>query len=47
MDLKDLIIELTGFKGKIFWGKSKPEGQPRRTLVSFFFAQKEYCNLSQ
>jgi GDP-L-fucose synthase len=31
-DLLDKIIELTGFKGKIVWDTSKPDGQPRRML---------------
>jgi len=31
-DLAGHIAELTGFKGKIIWDKSKPNGQPRRVL---------------
>jgi nucleoside-diphosphate-sugar epimerase len=31
-DLAELIVELTGFEGKIAWDKSKPDGQPRRKL---------------
>lgn len=31
-DLVNLIVELTGFKGKIIWDTSKPDGQPRRCL---------------
>jgi len=31
-DLTDLISRLTGFKGKITWDKTKPDGQPRRML---------------
>lgn len=31
-DLTELIAELTGFKGKIVWDTSKPNGQPRRKL---------------
>ena len=31
-DLVALIIKLTGFKGKINWDASKPDGQPRRCL---------------
>ncbi len=31
-DLAELIKETTGFKGKIVWDKSKPDGQPRRKL---------------
>ncbi len=27
-----LIVKLTGFKGKIIWDKTKPDGQPRRCL---------------
>ncbi|MCX5698499.1 MAG: GDP-L-fucose synthase [Candidatus Omnitrophica bacterium] len=31
-DLLKLIVKLTGFKGKVIWDKSKPDGQPRRFL---------------
>lgn len=31
-DLAEKIKTLTGFKGKIEWDKSKPDGQPRRLL---------------
>ncbi|MFH1244924.1 MAG: GDP-L-fucose synthase [Candidatus Omnitrophota bacterium] len=31
-DLVNLICELTGFKGKIIWDNTKPDGQPRRCL---------------
>ncbi|MBN2028703.1 GDP-L-fucose synthase [bacterium] len=31
-DLVDLIVNLTGFKGKIRWDATKPDGQPRRML---------------
>lgn len=31
-DLTELIVELTGFKGKIAWDATKPDGQPRRML---------------
>ena len=31
-DLVELIVKLTGFKGKIRWDASKPDGQPRRCL---------------
>ncbi len=31
-DLVELIAELTGFKGRITWDRSKPDGQPRRCL---------------
>ena len=31
-DLVNLITKLTGFKGKIVWEKTKPDGQPRRCL---------------
>ncbi len=31
-DLVTLIADLTGFKGKITWDASKPDGQPRRCL---------------
>jgi len=31
-DLVNLIVKFTGFKGKIIWDTSKPDGQPRRML---------------
>lgn len=31
-DLVALIVELTGFKGKVIWDAAKPDGQPRRML---------------
>jgi GDP-L-fucose synthase len=31
-DLANQIVELTGFKGKLIWDASQPEGQPRRML---------------
>jgi len=31
-ELADLIREIIGFKGKIVWDASKPDGQPRRCL---------------
>jgi len=31
-DLADLIARLSGFKGRIVWDTSKPDGQPRRAL---------------
>jgi len=31
-NLVNLIVKLTGFKGKIIWDKTKPDGQPRRCL---------------
>ena len=31
-DLLNLIVQLTGFKGKVIWDSSKPDGQPRRSL---------------
>ena len=31
-DLVSLITELTGFKGKVIWDETKPDGQPRRML---------------
>tara|TARA_Y100001960_G_C14667203_1_gene823955 strand:- start:121 stop:1074 length:954 start_codon:yes stop_codon:yes gene_type:complete len=32
MDLLTKIVNLTGFKGEVFWDGSKPDGQPRRML---------------
>ncbi len=40
-DLIELIASLTGFKGKIVWDTSKPDGQPRRMLDTSR-AQKEF-----
>lgn len=31
-DLAKLIVELTGFKGRVIWNKARPDGQPRRCL---------------
>ncbi|MGV8058612.1 MAG: GDP-L-fucose synthase family protein [Smithellaceae bacterium] len=31
-DLTELIVQITGFKGKIIWDKNRPDGQPRRML---------------
>lgn len=31
-DLTELVAKLTGFKGKIEWDHTKPDGQPRRCL---------------
>ncbi len=31
-DLVGLIMELTGFKGRVIWDETKPDGQPRRML---------------
>jgi GDP-L-fucose synthase len=31
-DLVGLIIDLTGFKGRVIWDETKPDGQPRRML---------------
>ncbi|MCZ7383405.1 MAG: GDP-L-fucose synthase [Candidatus Methanoperedens sp.] len=40
-DLVKLIAKLTGFKGKIVWDTSKPDGQPRRMLDTSK-AEKEF-----
>ena len=31
-ELVELLAELTGFRGRIVWDTSKPNGQPRRCL---------------
>ena len=31
-DLVDLIVELSGFEGRVVWDSTKPDGQPRRML---------------
>ena len=33
-DLVELIVKLTGFRGRIVWNTSKPDGQPRRLFDS-------------
>ena len=40
-DLASLIKKITGFKGKIVWDKSKPDGQPRR-MLNTYRAKKEF-----
>ncbi len=40
-DLAGIIVELTGFKGRITWDASKPDGQPRRCLDTSK-AEKEF-----
>jgi len=40
-DLVKLIAKLTGFKGKIVWDTTKPDGQPRRCLDTSK-AEKEF-----
>jgi GDP-L-fucose synthase len=31
-DLAELIVDLSGFKGRLIWDSTKPDGQPRRKL---------------
>jgi len=45
-DLVTIIARLTGFKGKIVWDKTKPDGQPRRKL-DVKRAKKEFGFVSQ
>jgi GDP-L-fucose synthase len=45
-DLVALIAKLSGFKGKIVWDKSKPDGQPRRKL-DVSKAKKEFGFISK
>ncbi len=40
-DLAGLITELSGFKGRLIWDNSKPDGQPRRCL-DISKAEKEF-----
>lgn len=40
-DLVTLIKNLTDYKGKIVWDKTKPDGQPRR-MLDVSFAKKEF-----
>lgn len=48
-DLVDLIVEMTGYTGRVVWDRTKPDGQPQRCLdtswaeVEFgFSAQMEF-----
>lgn len=45
-DLVDLIVSLTGFKGRVIWDTTKPDGQPRRCLDTSR-AKKEFCFVAQ
>lgn len=45
-ELANKIAKLTGFKGKIVWDKSKPDGQPRRKL-DVSLAKKEFGFVSK
>jgi dTDP-D-glucose 4,6-dehydratase len=38
---QSLIVRLVGFKGKIIWDATKPDGQPRRCLDTTK-AEKEF-----
>jgi GDP-L-fucose synthase len=40
-ELTQLIAKITGFRGKIIWDKTKPDGQPRRCLDTSR-AQREF-----
>jgi GDP-L-fucose synthase len=40
-ELAELIVELTGFEGRILWDRSRPDGQPRRMLDTSR-AEKEF-----
>ena len=40
-NLANLIKDLTGYKGKIVWDKTKPDGQPRR-MLNVSKAKKEF-----
>jgi len=40
-DRVDLIVRLAGFKGRVRWDASKPDGQPRRCL-EVSRAQREF-----
>jgi GDP-L-fucose synthase len=31
-NLVDLVVELSGYRGRILWDESQPDGQPRRML---------------
>jgi GDP-L-fucose synthase len=38
-ELVELIADLTGFKGRLVWDTTKPDGQPRRCLDTTLAAQ--------
>jgi len=40
-DLTEKIVRLTGFKGRVLWDKTRPDGQPRRCL-DISRAKKEF-----
>ncbi|MBI2063885.1 MAG: GDP-L-fucose synthase [Candidatus Yanofskybacteria bacterium] len=40
-DLVKLICQLSGYKGKVIWDKTKPDGQPRR-MLDVSRAKKEF-----
>ncbi len=40
-DLVELVVKLTGYKGKVLWDNTKPDGQPRRCLDTTE-AEKEF-----
>lgn len=40
-ELANLLVKLMGYKGKIVWDKSKPNGQPRR-MLDVTKAKKEF-----
>jgi len=40
-ELVELIVELTDFKGRIVWDKTRPDGQPRR-MLDISKAEKEF-----
>lgn len=40
-NLVDMIVKVTGFKGRVVWDRSKPDGQPRRCLDTSR-AEKEF-----
>jgi len=40
-DLVELIAKIMGFKGKITWDTTKPDGQPRR-MLDVTRAEKEF-----
>ncbi len=44
-DLVNIIAQLSGFKGRIVWDKTKPDGQPRRKL-DVSRAKKEFGFIS-
>ena len=38
-ELSEMVKEIVGFKGKIKWDKTKPDGTPKKTIGHFQSAE--------